>query len=317
MVTPITDDEAAARILTWVNEHHGGDFRLAGKLPGGRQGGAYRAWSAAEGPVVFKWTDKPGLARRRSQAQDAVSALRSRNYPTPAWLASGVTDDGVAYVIQEFATGVPGVWSTVPLNELCAAVELQAGLGRPGGAESWSTYVEGIARDDSGPRAELQATAAGRALVQHFDLVLAEYGACAMPENDLVHGDVNTSNVLVADGHVAALVDIEAIGSGTRAIDYGWLLREAFTVGAPISDMDLIRASGVRVAGPAVFATCVAATAFDITAFERRTSSGGSDHSRPPEGLHALAEFVRLPDRPGSDLGQEARSQMPPAAPTF
>jgi aminoglycoside phosphotransferase (APT) family kinase protein len=152
--------------------------------------------------------------------------------------------------------------------------------------------VDWLARDPAGPRRFLGSTPAGRDLIAHFEEVLRGHGPGKVITHDLVHGDMNTSNVLVADRHVSAVIDIEAIGSGTRAIDYAWLLREGFTVGAPVADLEMIRRAGVRAADPAVFATCVAATAFDITAFEAQMAESIEPAAPLVRALHALADFV-------------------------
>ena len=288
---PSTDIDAQV-VLRDVNRLHGTDFELVGAFDGGRQGGALRVRSRAGRTAVFKWTRDAGLVTRIPQARADVSNLRRRAYPTPGWLVAGATDAGVGFVIQELGAGLPGTWLTVPLVELCAVIELQAGLGHAA-TESWSSYVEWLARDPGGPRRFLGSTPAGRDLVAHFDEVLRGHGSGEVITRDLVHGDLNTSNVLVADGYVSAVIDIEAIGSGTRAIDYAWLLREGFTVGAPVADLEMIRRAGVRSADPAVFATCVAATAFDITAFEARMAESTEPAAPLVRVLHSLADFVR------------------------
>lgn len=135
--------------------------------------------------------------------------------------------------------------------------------GRVPHEPSSDAVVQAVLRD-----VNAGTTPAGRDLVAHFDDVLRGHGPGEMSTHDLVHGDMFTSNVLVADGHVSAVIDIEAIGSGTRAVDYAWLLREGFTVGAPAADLEMVRRAGNRAADPAVLATCMAATAFDITDFE-------------------------------------------------
>ena len=45
-----------------------------------------------------------------------------------------------------------------------------------------------------------------------------------LPADDLVHGDLNPANVLIADGQVVALIDVEAVGRGTRLHDLTTLL---------------------------------------------------------------------------------------------
>ncbi|MGH3094751.1 MAG: hypothetical protein ACRDMV_01965, partial [Streptosporangiales bacterium] len=66
------------------------------------------------------------------------------------------------------------------------------------------------------------------------------------------------------------VIDVDACGSGTRAVDYAWLLREAYVRRAEPEAIATIRGAGEAVAGPGVLAICAAATAFDITRFLRR-----------------------------------------------
>jgi aminoglycoside phosphotransferase (APT) family kinase protein len=47
-----------------------------------------------------------------------------------------------------------------------------------------------------------------------------------LPGGDLV--DFNTRNVLLHQDAVSAVIDVGELGSGTRVIDYGRLLREAY-----------------------------------------------------------------------------------------
>ena len=47
-----------------------------------------------------------------------------------------------------------------------------------------------------------------------------------LPCNDLVHHDFNLSNILIDHGDVAGVVDWEAAGRGSRALDFATLLFE-------------------------------------------------------------------------------------------
>lgn len=40
-----------------------------------------------------------------------------------------------------------------------------------------------------------------------------------LPDDDIVHGDLNPSNVLVRDGQIVAVIDTGSAGRGSRAID--------------------------------------------------------------------------------------------------
>jgi aminoglycoside phosphotransferase (APT) family kinase protein len=45
-----------------------------------------------------------------------------------------------------------------------------------------------------------------------------------LPVEDVAHGDLNLSNVLVRGGAITGVVDWDAVGSGSRAVDLGSLL---------------------------------------------------------------------------------------------
>jgi hypothetical protein len=275
-------------VLGLINTLHGTEFELVGRLAGGRQGGAWRVSAPAGVDAVFKWSENGSLRSRRFQVPGMVGDLRRRGYPTPAWLVSGVTEKGLSYVVQELVDGDAGSWSSIPLREVLGAIELQAGLGEAA-TGSWSTYVEWVLSSDDGPLGDLRAMGlSGQGLVDHYQGVLAPFQECQLPEGDLVHGDFGTANLLVRDGRLVAIVDIEAIGPGTRVVDYAWLLREAYAVNAPDADKSLVQQAGQGIAGRGVMAKCVAATALDIVAFEHRR--GDIDHTDLIANMHQLAE---------------------------
>lgn len=275
-------------VLGLINALHGTEFELVGRLAGGRQGGAWRVSVPAGVDAVLKWSENGSLRSRRSQVPGMVGDLRRRGYPTPAWLVSGVTEQGLSYVVSELVDGDAGSWSSIPLREVLAAIELQAGLGEPA-TETWSTYVEWVLSSDDGPLGDLRAMGRpGQGLVDHYQRVLAPFRDSRLPNEDLVHGDFGTANLLVRDGRLVAIVDIEAIGPGTRVVDYAWLLREAYSEHAPDADKALVQRAGQNIAGRGVLAKCAAATALDIVAFEHRR--GEIDHTDLIACMHQLAE---------------------------
>jgi aminoglycoside phosphotransferase (APT) family kinase protein len=82
----------------------------------------------------------------------------------------------------------------------------------------------------------------------------------------MVHGDFRPANVLFDAGRISGVIDIEALGSGTRAFDYATLLDH--------SDMrpdalELLIRAGSDVAGPAVLRACLAHVVLDLVRFMR------------------------------------------------
>lgn len=75
------------------------------------------------------------------RAARSVSLIRSRGYPTPAWLAVGVSRAGYGYEIQELVPGSTRTQLTVGVAaSLIEVLELQAGLD-PDPDRSWSVYL--------------------------------------------------------------------------------------------------------------------------------------------------------------------------------
>ncbi|MFG2736426.1 phosphotransferase [Streptomyces harbinensis] len=107
----------------------------------------------------------------------------------------------------------------------------------------------------------------GNRFVAALDALVASFGQVELPSEDLVHGDFRLDNVLLRSGRVAAVIDIAALGSGTRAFDYATLLT--------VDDIDrtggnLTRAAGEQVAGPGLLAHCFALAALDLADFVRQ-----------------------------------------------
>lgn len=278
------------KLLHEINAAHDLRFTLRKRCRGGVIG-AWLLTDPAGTRAILKCND--GMSHRIARLPALVDRIRTAGYPTPAWLASGVAADGTGYHIVDFVPGEPMSKSTLTARmaaRLVEVIEGQIGLN-PDPVQDWSRYARACAFEegDSDPRPALRRIGRpGVELIEHFDGVLAPYAALDLPGDDLVHGDFNTCNVLTHNGNVSAVIDVDACGSGTRAVDYAWLLREAYVRGAEPAAIATIRRAGEAVAGPAVLAICAAATAFDITRFQH-----GYDPDSLPlvlAGLHRLAD---------------------------
>ncbi|WP_406142375.1 phosphotransferase [Streptomyces sp. NBC_01089] len=133
----------------------------------------------------------------------------------------------------------------------------------------WSQY----ARDrlaggwDHARKAMASPGPQGLGFVASIDALFTSFGQVELPTGDLVHGDFRLDNILLGSNRVAAVIDIEALGSGTRAFDYATLLT--------VDDVDpagweLTRLAGEQVAGPGVLAHCFALVALDLADFVRQ-----------------------------------------------
>lgn len=289
------DVEYARQLALEIDATHELRFEVRGRCDGGLQGGAWLVVDPDGRSAVLKWRHTSGPSEVR-QLAEVIRRVREQGYPTPAWLAAGVTRDGVSYHVQEF---VPGTAST-PLTPakvelLLGVLERQADLDAAP-THDWSRRVKAMALGDSpgGPRRVVASLGVrGQALLHCYDRLLAGFGPVELPAGDLVHGDFNSCNILLQGGRVSGVIDVEAVGRGTRAFDYASLLREAYVEGYGADVALLIRRAGERVAGPGVLAWCAAATAFDIVGFKLRHEPDRIDQIL--DRLHQLADDLGEP----------------------
>ena len=277
-------------VLAQVNRSHASAYVLAGRLAGGNQGGVYLLSAPDGGLAVLKWSDDPGWAGQVRRAASAVERARRGGYPTPAWLVAGTTADGCPYHVQRFVPGTPIADLEIGSVELLLdLVERQAGLD-PDPGRDWSAHVaasvfedvEGVGRWLRGQGVDCVA------IVDAYAKLCAPYRAESLPGGDLVHGDLSTRNVLVTVGRVSGVVDIEALGSGTRVVDLAALLREGYLWRGDPRALRRLRRAAEAIAGPAVLAVCVAASVLGVLGFELRR--------RSPHARAALGGALRLAD---------------------
>lgn len=289
-----SNEGVIARLLAEVNQSHGTSFQLDRRLAGGWQSGAYLLTSQL-GPAVLKWSPDPPWAAQIGRAARSVSRIRSRGYPTPAWLAVGVGSAGYGYQIQELVPGGTRKQLTVGVAaSLIEVLELQAGLD-PDPDRSWSIYLtDWYATQWAVTVAAVAAVGpGGRSLVEATNTLLARFDAPSFPSQDLVHGDFRLANLLFDGERVSGVVDIEALGSGSRAFDYATLLDHHE---ADEDAVKLLVAAGVQAAGPAALAYCLVHVLLDLVMFMSRRILT-IDPAHPDQRAHTLAARAALVDR--------------------
>ena len=179
------------------------------------------------------------------RAQRVVEHMRSRGYPTPAWLGVGASATHVWH-LMDFVDAAPAPELTLSLVEqLMEIIELQAGQASEP-YDHWSyawrvatghgLAVAGLDFDEAPEQTRLRQSMAGisgyssvvSALVERLRLVCADVPP-PREAPDMVHADLATpGNVLVRDGAVVAVVDLGNAGSGTRATDLTTLIWYTF-----------------------------------------------------------------------------------------
>src|ERR671916_48098 len=230
-------EELPAEVLDDVAGVVGVKLTLLSRLAGGVNGGAMRVQLAGRAHAVLKAVPRahPNHLDETLRAQRVVEHMRRRGYPTPAWLGVGATATHVWH-LMDFVDAAPAPELTPSLVEqLMEIIELQAGQASEP-YDHWSyawrvatgqeSAVAGLDLNETPEQSLLRQSVAKlsghssvvSALVERLRLVCADVPP-PREAPDMVHADLNPSNVLVRDGAVVALVDIGNAGSGTRATD--------------------------------------------------------------------------------------------------
>jgi len=212
-------EELPAEVLADVASVVGAEVTLLSRLPGGVNAGAMRVQLAGRANAVLKAEPlvHPNHLDETLRAQRVVEHMRRRGYPTPAWLGVGATATHVWH-LMDFVDAAPAPELTPSLVEqLMEIIELQAGQASEP-YDHWS-YAWRVATGQESAVARLSGySSVVSALVERLRLVCADVPP-PREAPDMVHADLNPSNVLVRDGAVMAVVDIGNAGSGTRATD--------------------------------------------------------------------------------------------------
>ena len=212
-------EELPAEVLDDVASVVGAEVTLLSRLPGGVNGGAMRVQLAGRANAVLKAVPRahPNHLDETLRAQRVVEHMRRRGYPTPAWLGVGATATHVWH-LMDFVDAAPAPELTPSIVEqLMEIIELQAGQASEP-YDHWS-YAWRVATGQESAVAGLSGySSVVSALVERLRHMCADVPP-PREVPDMVHADLNPSNVLVRDGAVVAVVDIENAGSGTRATD--------------------------------------------------------------------------------------------------
>jgi hypothetical protein len=246
-MNPGAHAEVPAAVLDDVAGVVGAEVTLLSRLSGGVNGGAMRVRLAGRADAVLKAVPRAHSSHldETLRAQRVVAHMRSRGYPTPAWAAVGATATHVWH-LMDFVDAAPAPELTSPLVEqLMEIIELQTGQASEP-YDHWSyawrvatgqeSAAAGLDVNETPEQLSLRQSMARlsgyssvvSALVERLRLVCADVPPPGEAP-DMVHADLSTpSNVLVHDGAVVAVVDIENAGSGTRATDLTGLVWYTF-----------------------------------------------------------------------------------------
>lgn len=218
-MTEELDEDLPAEVVDDVVRTVGADATVAGRFPGGLNAGAVRLQLDGRADAVLKAEPRthPGQLDGVLRARRIVEHMRGRGYPTPAWLAVGATATHVWHLMDLVDADPVRELTPSVVEQLLDVCELQAGQASEPHDHWRYAWRVATGQEPSVVGLSTSSTAAAD-LVRRLPLVRAE-ARPSVEASDMVHADLNPSNVLVRDGSVVAVVDIENAGSGTRATD--------------------------------------------------------------------------------------------------
>src|SRR5207248_4147105 len=192
----------------------------------GRPRDGRRTWVAQGEPglVIVKASANPFAAAHAAWAPQALAALAGRGYPVPKLLWHGLLDERWSVVVLERLPGEPlRTLDDSALEALVALVELQRDLVVDPGGWDTAEWIELVLFDRWEGWWEA-AEAAAPETSRRLQAFVEPARGHRLPGGDLVHEDLNLTNVLAEGGTITGVVDWDAIGYGSRASDLAGLL---------------------------------------------------------------------------------------------
>ena len=288
---------SCAVVLSEVNAQLDRDYLWQQELVGGEQTGAHLV-RLGDQRVVLKWEPPGWRAEQLLRAFPAVVHATQHGWSAARWLAARRLEAGGAFVLQEYVDGLPmSITDVVTAEAVIAANATQAGGGLASAVDD-SAQLEAVLSGDHPWRYQVAGfSAAGAALVEHGDDVVAWAGAAPLPGADVVHGDYSSSNIMISPfSRAATFIDCQTIGRGTRVRDLADLYRQSFTYpNTANTGSERLRAAGVAAEGPQVFAKCAVAVTYNNLAWWAENKAA-ADFDQACAHLHHLFDDLRRED---------------------
>ncbi|HEY6736082.1 MAG TPA: aminoglycoside phosphotransferase family protein [Candidatus Saccharimonadia bacterium] len=206
-----------------INAEHHTTYRVEATYTGGQEQGAYLVVDATGARAVMKVSKNPRWADQVKRGKAATDQLRTLGYPVPQYLIIGSADNGSYWVETELPGGpVQGVPTVNQVTDLLRLIDLQKGqvISEVQG-QDWVWYITDVVfRGESGNvRTLMQFSPQTSAVVSEAESLVAGLQGVMPPKTDLVHGNMNISQVLYTHDTVSGVVDWDQAGYGDRTID--------------------------------------------------------------------------------------------------
>ncbi len=209
--------------LEYINAAKSTTYTVSGQFSGGENQGAYRVINGADNKTaVLKYSTNPMWRAQVERAKAATDHLRPLGYPVPHYLYIDSTSAGTFWLEDELPGKAITAATPGQAADLLRLIELQKGqtISAVQG-QDWSWYAMGVVfRGDSGlVRYLMQFSTETSALAAQIEGLVLGLDGKALGNADLVHGDLNISQVLATGDKITAVLDWDQVGYGDRAMD--------------------------------------------------------------------------------------------------
>lgn len=264
-----------ARVLEQVNGATRGSWAVESRFAGGVLEGAWRIRDG-DAVAVLKWHDPGSAAPYNPDAPAIVETLLRAGYPTPQWLTWGVTDADQHWSVQELVDAPPLRGLDVSnAHHFIDVVAQQRTIELPT-EMTWIPYVrDHVFTPHPLHRRLLRAGPNVRRLLARAIDLAAPFESLPLPATEMVHCDLNVSNLLVRDGQLRAVVDIDAAGRGCAAYDLASPAVNGVSWQSDPVAVELLIAWGLANYGAAVLAVNIACVLIETTAWYLKADPDG------------------------------------------
>ena len=229
-------DASTQKLLSFINRTHSTAYTLLQRLDGGHSTGAHLLRAPDSSLAVLKWTADKQQASHVNNTARLLSEVRSRGYPTPAWLLWGVSPSGYPYHVEGWVDAQPVSrqtgWTAAMVRRMLAVFDSQRTVQTATDVNALRRAYLSVRRELSLPWSEpaeegkqgSQQRREGAVWDELRRFVAPCEGMPLTDGRDFVHGDLNLGNVLIDGAQQLHIVDCEMVGRGSVLQDAMTLL---------------------------------------------------------------------------------------------
>jgi hypothetical protein len=214
-------------LLQKINTTHQTTFELGERYTTGEQG-AFAIFNQEGKRGVLKWMPGAGDSGRLERARVVTDRLHSIGYPVPRYLYIGEALEGT-YSIQLSLPGVSMPLSTMAeyLPRLLELNVLQVDQAFPGLPDWHQEAVKTVLFGGEGyclHSSLQQYSHVTTTMLSDLQRLVATHRDTPHRKNDVVHSDLQYTNILVHDHQITGVVDWDAVHAGDCVFDIATLL---------------------------------------------------------------------------------------------